>query len=60
MAIINSFTSNGVTYPQCLGGSGNTFSSGTDVVAVECTNPVEYGYQLLEASGEFPDATWNV
>ena len=26
------------TRPQCLGGSGNTFSSGTDVVAVECTN----------------------
>ena len=23
-------------------------------------NPVDYGYQLLEASGEFPDATWNV
>ena len=26
------------TRPQCVGGSGNTFSSGTDVVAVECTN----------------------
>ena len=23
-------------------------------------NPVDYGYQLLEASGEFPEATWNV
>lgn len=23
-------------------------------------NPVDYGYQLLEASGEFPDATWNI
>jgi len=26
------------TRPQCLGGSGNTFSGGTDVVAVECTD----------------------
>jgi len=25
-----------------------------------CENPVDYGYQLLEASGEFPEATWNV
>ena len=24
------------------------------------SNPLDYGYQLLEASGEFPDATWNV
>ena len=23
-------------------------------------NPVDYGYQLLEASGEFPEATWNI
>lgn len=23
-------------------------------------NPVAYGYNLLEASGEFPNATWNV
>ena len=22
-------------------------------------NPVDYVYKLLEASGEFPDATWN-
>lgn len=27
---------------------------------VESTNPVDYGYQLLEQSIEFPDATWNV
>jgi hypothetical protein len=26
------------TRPQCLGGSGNTFSGGTDVVAVGCTS----------------------
>lgn len=25
-----------------------------------CENPVDYGYQLLEASGEFTEATWNV
>jgi hypothetical protein len=29
-------------------------------VALPAANPVDYGYQLLEASGEFPDATWNV
>lgn len=27
---------------------------------LESTNPVDYGYKLLGASGEFPDATWNV
>ena len=27
---------------------------------VPSVNPVDYGYQLLEASGEFPEATWNV
>lgn len=27
---------------------------------LQATNPIEYAYKLLEASGEFPDATWNV
>jgi len=27
---------------------------------MQAANPVDYGYKLLEASGEFPDATWNV
>ncbi len=27
---------------------------------VEAANPLDYGYKLLEASGEFPEATWNV
>ena len=27
---------------------------------VESINPLDYGYKLLESSGEFPDATWNV
>jgi len=27
---------------------------------LQSNNPVEYGYILLEQSGEFPDATWNV
>ncbi len=27
---------------------------------LQAANPVDYGYKLLEASGEFPDATWNV
>lgn len=26
----------------------------------ECSNPLDYGYKLLEASGLFPDAVWNV
>ena len=31
-----------------------------DTVDLQAVNPVHYGYQLLEASGEFPEATWNV
>lgn len=31
-----------------------------DTVDLAADNPVHYGYQLLEASGEFADATWNV
>lgn len=27
---------------------------------LQANNPVDYGYKLLEASGEFPDATWNI
>ena len=27
---------------------------------VESINPLDYGYKLLEASGEFPEATWNI
>ena len=27
---------------------------------LQAANPVEYAYSLLEASGLFPDATWNV
>ena len=26
----------------------------------ECSNPLDYGYQLLESSGLYPEATWNV
>ena len=31
-----------------------------DTADLPSANPVDYGYQLLEASGEFPDATWNI
>ena len=31
----------------------------TDLELV-ANNPVEYAYKLLEASGQFPDATWNI
>lgn len=24
------------------------------------SNPLDYGYKLLQASGEFPEATWNI
>ena len=27
---------------------------------MQADNPIAYAYQLLEASGEFPEATWNV
>lgn len=32
----------------------------TTDMELQSNNPVDYGYKLLEASGEFPDATWNV
>jgi hypothetical protein len=31
-----------------------------DTISLVSDNPIDYGYKLLEASGEFPDATWNV
>lgn len=31
-----------------------------DTIDLPSANPVDYGYQLLEASGKFPEATWNV
>jgi hypothetical protein len=31
-----------------------------DTSDLPSANPVDYGYQLLEASGEFPEATWNI
>lgn len=27
---------------------------------LQADNPIAYAYTLLEASGEFPDATWNI
>ena len=27
---------------------------------MQADNPIAYAYQLLEASGEFPEATWNI
>jgi hypothetical protein len=27
---------------------------------MQADNPIDYGHKLLEASGEFTDATWNV
>jgi len=29
-------------------------------LSLQADNPVAYAYALLEASGEWPDATWNV
>jgi hypothetical protein len=31
-----------------------------NTATIPSDNPVAYGYNLLEASGEFPNATWNV
>ena len=27
---------------------------------MQADNPIAYAYQLLEASGQFPEATWNI
>jgi hypothetical protein len=27
---------------------------------LQAVNPVDYAYKLLESSGEFPEATWNI
>lgn len=92
MAIINSFTSNGVTYSQAYikahimycdsqrtvikltvwptqadrtnGAEPVRYDSDlrqfpTDL-QMQADNPITYAYTLLEQSGEFPDATWNV
>lgn len=32
----------------------------TTISELQSNNPVDYAYQLLEASGMFPTATWNV
>ena len=29
-------------------------------MTLQADNPIEYAYNLLEASAEFPNATWNV
>ena len=29
-------------------------------LCLQADNPIAYAYQLLEASGQFPDATWNI
>ena len=29
-------------------------------LSLQVANPIAYAYTLLEQSGEFPDATWNV
>jgi len=34
-------------------------SLGTDL-ELQSDNPIAYAYTLLEQSGEFPDATWNI
>jgi len=30
------------------------------VVDIPAANPIAYAYAALEASGEFPEATWNI
>lgn len=39
--------------------SSASISVGTNL-QLEASNPVDYAYKLLEASGEFPEATWNI
>lgn len=38
----------------------NDLPSFTTQLSLQAANPVAYAYALLEASGEFIDATWNV
>ena len=32
----------------------------TTISELQSNNPVDYAYKLLEQSGEFPEATWNI
>lgn len=32
----------------------------TTISELQSNNPVDYAYQLLEDSGRYPDATWNI
>ncbi len=39
----------------------STFDKTYETVAeMAASNPLDYAYQLADASGEWPDATWNV
>jgi hypothetical protein len=38
----------------------NDLRSPQTELELQADNPVDYAYKLLEASGEFPEATWNV
>jgi len=42
-----------------LAGIGQEIVLATDM-ELTADNPIAYAYKLLEASGRFPDATWNV
>lgn len=38
----------------------NDFRSLPTALDLQADNPMDYAYKLLEASGEFTEATWNV
>ena len=38
----------------------NTLESFPTDLQMQANNPVDYAYQLLEASGKYPEATWNI
>lgn len=38
----------------------NTLPQFETSLMLQADNPVDYAYQLLENSGSYPDATWNV
>ena len=37
-----------------------TYESPPTELDLQADNPLDYGYQLLESSGLYPEATWNI
>ena len=54
-------TNGGQSVPDNWLPSGfNSLEVFTTGLNLQSENPVDYAYQLLEASGKYPEATWNI